>query len=76
MSIADDERVVAIEPIGEGAATGLDEEGSSGESEAPPADAAGEAPSAETGGEAGAADSAAGEAEASSGEGGDGGQES
>jgi DNA gyrase subunit A len=76
MSIADDERVVAIEPIGEGAATGLDEEGSSGESEAPPADGAGEAPSAEIGGEAGAADSAAGEAEAGSDEGGDGGQES
>jgi DNA gyrase subunit A len=35
MSIDDDERVVAIEPIGEGAATGLDEEGSAeGEAEA------------------------------------------
>lgn len=69
MSIADDERVVAIEPIGEGRATGLDEEGGSGESEAPPAEGASQAPTAEAGGDAG-------EAEADSTEGGDGGQES
>jgi hypothetical protein len=35
MSIGENERVVAIEPIGEGTATGLDEE-VNGNSEAPP----------------------------------------
>jgi len=68
MSIADDERVVAIEPIGEGAATGLDEEGT-GQTEPPPADDSGEASASEAG------DSAAPPASDGS-EGGDGGQES
>jgi DNA gyrase subunit A len=65
MSIADDERVVAIEPIGEAAATGLDEEGT-GQSEAPPADDSGSAE--------GSASVAPPAAEGS--EGGDGGEES
>ncbi|HVY29819.1 MAG TPA: DNA gyrase subunit A [Polyangiaceae bacterium] len=68
MSIADDERVVAIEPIGEGAATGLDEEGT-GQTEPPPADGAGEAGASEAG--ASAAPPAADGSEGS-----DGGQES
>jgi DNA gyrase subunit A len=64
MSIADDERVVAIEPIGESAATGLDDE-TLGDSETPPAaDAEGSAETEEP--SAGAAET----------EGGDGGEES
>ena len=68
MSIADDERVVAIEPIGEAAAQGLDEE-VSGDSEAPPDT---------THGANGAAadDAEAPSPESSEPEGGDGGEES
>ncbi len=67
MSIAEDERVVAIEPIGESAAAGLDDEGA-GDSEAPPDGTNGsagnsEAPSSES-------------SESSESEGGDGGEES
>jgi DNA gyrase subunit A len=69
MSIGENERVVAIEPIGEGAAQGLDEEGSAS-SEAPPA-ADGEASPPENPEEAGEPSS-----EASEPEGGNGGEES
>jgi DNA gyrase subunit A len=74
MSIAEDERVVAIEPIGEGAAQGLDEEGT-GDSEAPP-DSDSEAPpdGAEEGD--GAVNSEPPASEGSGSEGGDGGEES
>jgi DNA gyrase subunit A len=75
MSIAEDERVVAIEPIGEGAAQGLDEE--SGYSEPPPAD--GDASladgSAQATSEAPASDAGGDPAEGGQ-DGGDGGQES
>jgi DNA gyrase subunit A len=74
MSIADDERVVAIEPIGEGAAQGLDDDGSSGsESEPPPA--SGDEPAAESAAESGAEGGQEPSAEGSEPEGGDGGEE-
>jgi DNA gyrase subunit A len=78
MSIGENERVVAIEPIGEGTAQGLDEEGGSN-SEAPPA-ADGEASPPEDADEASPPENAdeAGEPspEASEPEGGNGGEES
>jgi DNA gyrase subunit A len=74
MSIADDERVVAIEPIGEGAAQGLDDEAiGEGEGEAVPADAESAAPDATEGGDA---QSSEAESEPEGGGDGNGGQES
>src|SRR5882724_10849121 len=75
MSIADDERVVAIEPIGEAAAQGLDEE-VSGDSEAPPSDSAEGSDGSDDSNGSAAPDGEAPSPESSESEGGDGGEES